>query len=118
MSYEYSSTSQNFDLPNPYRVQNLFVGITAAAALLIGFILLVILRPRLAEGLHGGTVLAGSVAILMLTVGLAGLSFVAMQLRFFFGRPLPERQLGGGADDTHRAECPTSPCGASAYDEG
>mgnify|MGYP007127624543 CR=1 FL=1 len=36
MSYEYNATSQRFDLPNPYRVQNVLVGITAAAAFLIG----------------------------------------------------------------------------------
>ena len=28
MSYEYNSTSQRFDLPNPYRVQNVLVGVT------------------------------------------------------------------------------------------
>lgn len=90
MSYEYNSTSQRFDLPNPYRVQNVLVGVTAAAAFLIGLVLLFVLREKLAGSAHhGGEFLASLVAVLLITAGLAGLAFVAMQLRFFFGRGRP-----------------------------
>jgi hypothetical protein len=89
MSYEYSSTSQNFDLPNPYRVQNLFTALASAAALLLGLILLIILRQHLSESPHSGALVATGVAVLMIAAGLGGLSLVAMQLRFFFGRGRP-----------------------------
>lgn len=94
MSYEYSSTSQNFDLPNPYRVQNLFAGIASAAALILGLMLLIILRQHLSESPHSGALIATGVAVLMITAGLGGLSLVAMQLRFFFGRGRPASLAG------------------------
>jgi len=90
VSYEYSSSSQNFTFPNPLRAHNLFVAGAAAAAGLTGFVLLFQARSALHTGAHVEAFAAAAVAFLLVTVGGYLLFQVFSQLRFFFGRGRPQ----------------------------
>jgi hypothetical protein len=90
VSYEYSSSSQNFTFPNPLRAHNLFVAGAAAAAGLTGFVLLFQARTALHTGDHVDAIAAAAVAFLLIVVGGYLLFQVFSQLRFFFGRGRPQ----------------------------
>lgn len=94
MSYEYTTSGQRFDLPNPYRVHNVFLGATAGVALLSGLLLLVGLRERIEHDLQGSGLIAIGIAVLLVSAGIAGLALVAKHLRFFFGRSYPTGLAG------------------------
>ena len=89
MSYEYSSSSQNFTFPNPLREHNLFVGAAAAVAGLTGFVLLFQARSALHTGAHLQALAVALVAFVLISVGGTLLFQVFSQLRFFFGRGRP-----------------------------
>jgi len=89
VSYEYSSSSQNFTFPNPLRVHNLFVAAAAAVAGLTGLILLFQARGALHEGARVSALTSALLAFAMICVGGYLLFQVFSQLRFFFGRGRP-----------------------------
>ncbi len=96
MSYEYSSSSQNFTFPNPLREHNLFVAAAAAVAGATGLVLLFQARTALHTGAHVEAFAAAVVAFALVTVGGFLMFRVFSQLRFFFGRGRPQglaRQL-------------------------
>jgi hypothetical protein len=90
VSYEYSSSSQNFTFPNPLREHNLFVGAAAAVAGLTGFVLLFQARTALHTGARVEAVAAAAVAFLLVMVGGYLMFQLFSQLRFFFGRGRPQ----------------------------
>ena len=90
VSYEYSSSSQNFTFPNPLREHNWFVGAAAAISGLTGFILLFQARAALRSGAHVEALAAAAVAFALMMVGGYLLFQVFSQLRFFFGRGRPQ----------------------------
>ena len=90
MSYEYSSSSQNFTFPNPLREHNLFVAGSAAVSGLTGFVLLFQARSALRNGAHVEAFAAALVAFALVCVGGYLLFQVFSQLRFFFGRGRPQ----------------------------
>ena len=90
MSYEYSSSSQNFTFPNPLRQHNLFVAGAAAASGLTGLVLLFEARVALHSGAHIEAFAAALVAFALVSVGGYLLFQVFSQLRFFFGRGRPQ----------------------------
>ena len=47
MSYEFSDRSQALNLPNPYRIENLFLYFAAAALLVAGLVVLFQVRGHL-----------------------------------------------------------------------
>ncbi|WKB54077.1 zinc ribbon domain-containing protein [Eleftheria terrae] len=89
MGYDYSSESQRLELPNPYRLQNLWLWL--CAALLAGGGLLCLWWSR--EALQAQSlrlVLAPLLAGLALVAGgLFAAGTAARRLRFFFGRGRP-----------------------------
>jgi hypothetical protein len=89
MGYEYNPQSQRFDVPNPHRVENLFLGAGAACLILSGFVSLFIARGRLLEHQAGGSWAALFVAVITLFAGFTVVSWVLWQLRFYFGREQP-----------------------------
>jgi hypothetical protein len=90
VSYEYSSSSQNFTFPNPLRQHNLFVASAAAAAGLTGFVLLFQARAALHEGAHVHALGSALVAFALLVVSGWLVFQLFSQLRFFFGRGRPQ----------------------------
>ena len=52
MSYEYSAESKSLDLPNPYRIENVFRAITAGAEITVGLALLILSRHQLFSEHH------------------------------------------------------------------
>src|SRR4051812_5677625 len=89
MAYDYSSENKRLELPNPYRVENLFLFACAAITLVGGLTGLVWAR----EAIQAHTTRLG-VAPLLVGIGLlaAGFAFAivaARRLRFFFGRGRP-----------------------------
>ncbi|MDE1915277.1 MAG: hypothetical protein KGJ57_10280 [Sphingomonadales bacterium] len=89
MSYEYSSSSQNFTFPNPLREHKYFVAAAAFVAGLTGLIVLFQARGALHAGAHGRALGAALVAFALMVVA-GGLLFQFFsQLRFFFGRGRP-----------------------------
>ncbi|AKJ30324.1 zinc ribbon domain-containing protein [Caldimonas brevitalea] len=89
MAYDYSSDSKRLELPNPYRLQNLLLGLCALMLVAGGVLCLWWTREALqAQSMR--LVLAPLVAGLALLVsGLAAAGMAARRLRFFFGRGRP-----------------------------
>lgn len=91
MSYEFSDRSQKLNLPNPYRIENLFLYIAGGVLLLIGLIILFSVRSHLQNNqLNIGVVGALIVAVAMLLGGMAWIWRGASQLNYFVGRGLPK----------------------------
>jgi hypothetical protein len=90
VSYEYSSSSQNFTFPNPLRQHNLFVAAAALVAGLTGFVLLFQARAALHEGAHVHALGSALVAFLLIMVAGWQVFQLFSQLRFFFGRGRPQ----------------------------
>lgn len=90
MAYDYSSSDRQLNLPNPLKVENIFL---ALSALLVGSISLVLLfnvRATLPSATGSGKFLALGVGIALLTVSVYLLFRMLTQLRFYFGRGRPD----------------------------
>lgn len=91
MSYEFSDRSQKLNLPNPYRIENLFLYAAGTIFLLTGLIILLSVRGHLQDGkLDAGVAGALVVAVLILLAGAAWIWRGASQLNYFVGRGLPQ----------------------------
>ncbi len=100
MAYDYSSENKNLELPNPYRVENLFLFFCAVALLLAGVVALFWAQSALQvrEGSRGMVPIIVGMGLLM--SGLSFAAFGARRLRFYFGRGrpsslAPEVAIGG-----------------------
>ena len=82
MSYDYSSAGATLELPNPYKVQNLFLLLSGAALVIGGLVALLEGRSTLAAIPLG-------VGMALLFAGIVAISVAAKRLRFFFGRGRP-----------------------------
>jgi len=89
MGYEYNPQSQRFDVPNPHRVENMFLGVGATLLIASGFASLFIARDRMLVTASNGSWAALIVAVLTLFAGFTIVSWVLWQLRFYFGRDQP-----------------------------
>lgn len=89
MSYEYNPASSRFEVPNPHRIENLFL--FGAAAICIGFavVALLIARDSLSSTTSAPAALSIGVAAVLLGFGLSFGVKALRQLRFFFGRGQP-----------------------------
>lgn len=96
MAYEIGSKGgERLNIPNPLRVENLFLLGTAGVLILVSVVLLVLGRGNVtahAESFIGSTVV--SLGLLAAGIGLAVMALT--HLRFFFGREEP-RNLGDSA---------------------
>ena len=88
MAYDYSSESQRLELPNPYRIENLFRFITSVFYLVCGVLTLLVARTNL-DGMKAGFVVPLVVGILLIGYGIRCAAIGMTRLRFFFGRALP-----------------------------
>lgn len=98
MAYEYGSSAQRLDFPNPYRIENVFR--MAAAVILIGGALYALLLARhgLSAHLNGWSLAPIIVGIGMLAGGIKHAATALGRLRFFFGRGKPAGLAGELAD--------------------
>lgn len=94
MAYEYGSSAQRLDFPNPFRVENVFRFI--AAGVLVGGGLVAVFQGRSGLGEHlGGWALAPIlVGVAMLAAGIQHAAVALGRLRFFFGRGKPAGLAG------------------------
>jgi hypothetical protein len=113
VSYEYSSSSQNFTFPNPLREHNLFIGGAAAVSGLTGLVLLFQARAALHTGARLDALAAAVVAFALVSVGGTLLFQLFGQLRFFFGRGRPQ----GLAPQLQGDQIGTSPAAESMIKE-
>lgn len=88
MSYEYRSDSSTFELPNPYRLENIIGFIVGGLMLGFGLLLLLVSRNRLEAGGSAGF-FSFVPAIYLMTHGVWTIAQAMLQLRFFFGRNRP-----------------------------
>ena len=89
MAYEYNPQSARFDIPNPHRVENIFIAICTAACFIGAIVLLVDARTIFLahDFVRFGKSVIAAISLLAFAVSYA---FLAMrQLRFFFGRGQP-----------------------------
>ena len=89
MGYEFNPQSQRFDVPNPHRVENLFLAAGAALLILSGFASLFLARARMPEPGHTAGWAALVAAVLTLFAGFTLVTWILWQLRFYFGREQP-----------------------------
>lgn len=89
MSYEYSAESRRLDLPNPFRIENVFRIVTAAIEIIAGVGLLVVSRRQIFAAHHGDGSVPLLLGLLVLATGIAYMGRTFSQLRFFFGRGKP-----------------------------
>lgn len=89
MSYEFNPENPTFELPNPYKVENLSLFIAGGAMLAAGITTVLTVRDRLGNGVDGRVlaVLGIAVSLMLFGIWLFGTAFT--QLRFFFGRNRP-----------------------------
>jgi hypothetical protein len=89
MAYDYSSESKRLELPNPYRLQNLWLWL--CALLMVGGGVLCLWWTRTAvQGASVRLAIAPLLAgVFLLAGGLGSASIAARRLRFFFGRGRP-----------------------------
>ncbi len=89
MAYEYNPESSRFEVPNPHRVENVFLGISAVACVVAALAVLVHARVGYSELPWSALEKSLIVAVLLLVFGI-GFGLTAMlQLRIFFGRGQP-----------------------------
>lgn len=89
MAYDYSSESKTFELPNPYRFQNLILFICAACYLVAGLYSLVDVRAAMNIGQGQRAVAPLLFGLVLLGLGLYLASNALRRLRFYFGRGKP-----------------------------
>jgi len=91
MAYEFSSVSSRFEYPNPYSVENIFRGGSAAFIIVCAMVLFFVSRDSLSD--VGNSSLLSltpiGVGLLMLLAGLSQAAITMSHLRFFFGRGEP-----------------------------
>lgn len=88
MAYDYSSESQRLELPNPYRIENLFQFLIAAFYLACGVLALLAARANL-DGLNAKFIVPLAAGIVLIGYGIRCAALGMTRLRFFFGRALP-----------------------------
>jgi hypothetical protein len=89
MGYEFNPQSQRFDVPNPHRVENLFLAVGAALLIVSGFVSLFIARARITDPSQTGSWAALAAAVVTLFAGFTLVTWILWQLRFYFGREQP-----------------------------
>jgi len=89
MAYDYSSENKRLELPNPYRVENLFLFACASVLIVAGLVALLWARAALQESSLRFGAAPLLVGIAMLGGGLMFAVWGARRLRFFFGRGRP-----------------------------
>jgi hypothetical protein len=89
MGYEFNPQSQRFDVPNPHRVENLFLAVGALFLIASGFASLYLARERITDPSQSGSWAALAAAILTLFAGFTLVTWILWQLRFYFGREQP-----------------------------
>lgn len=89
MGYEFNPQSQRFDVPNPHRVENMFLAAGAVLLIASGFASLFIARQRMPEATHVAGWVALVAAVLTLFAGFTLVTWILWQLRFYFGREQP-----------------------------
>ena len=103
MGYEFNPQSQRFDVPNPHRVENLFLALGAALLIVSGFASLFIARGRITDPTQTGSWAALVAAVLTLFAGFTLVTWILWQLRFYFGREQP-RSLAPNMTPTQSGE--------------
>ena len=88
MAYDYSSESQRLELPNPYRIENLFQFIVSVFYLACGVLALLHARANL-ESMNAHFVVPLAAGIVLIGYGIRCAALGMTRLRFFFGRALP-----------------------------
>ncbi|GAC1633745.1 MAG: hypothetical protein NVS9B10_29310 [Nevskia sp.] len=89
MSYEYNPESSRFEVPNPHRVENLFLAAASAVCLVCAVIALLAARGAIEAGGGAHALAPVGIAIGLLAFGLMFGVRMLRQLRFFFGRNQP-----------------------------
>lgn len=90
MSYEFNPESQVFEFPNPYKVENTAIICSGVVMLLAGAMAMISVRDRLTHGISGGTLAVLAISILLLLLGIGLLARAFTRLRYFFGRNRPD----------------------------
>lgn len=89
MSYEFNAESKKLDVPNPYRVENYFLFISAGILILGGITLLLQGRNGIGAAASVWTLAPILLGIVLLVFGIQHAARAANQLRFYFGRGKP-----------------------------
>lgn len=108
MAYDYSSESKRLELPNPYRLQNLWLWLCAVLLVTGGVVCLWWTR----EAMQAQAVQRGIAPLLagfgLLAAGLVSAGVAAKRLRFFFGRGRPRSLAPDLAPGTTGGSAPAS----------
>lgn len=89
MAYEYNPESGRFEVPNPHRVENLFLAISAVACIGLGLLALIEARGAYSRYAYESFWKALLVAGVLLMSGFGFGVSMLRQLRFYFGRGQP-----------------------------
>lgn len=89
MAYEYSSSSQRLDVPNPLRSENVFVFAAAAILLAAAIFMLMISRDAMTAGSGAWSVVPLAIGVILLARAILLAARGLGQLRFYFGRGRP-----------------------------
>jgi len=99
MPYEYGSSAQGLDFPNPFRVENVFRFIAAGILIGCGVYAIFLGRNSLGAHLDGWALTPVIAGVAMLAAGIKHAATGLSRLRFYFGRGKPLGLAGELADD-------------------
>lgn len=96
MSYEFNPDNPSFELPNPYKVENVTLFTSGGLMLIAGLVIMLMVRDRLGHGVNASllSVIAIAVSLMLFATWLFATAFT--QLRFFFGRNRPANLHSAG----------------------
>jgi hypothetical protein len=89
MAYEFNPQSTRFDIPNPHRVENVFVAICAAVTVAAAIALLILSRGMFVDRDYVRFAKSILSALGLLAIAVTYVFLVMRQMRFFFGRGQP-----------------------------
>lgn len=89
MAYEYNPESSRFEVANPHKVENWFLGGIGAVCLIGAIAALMIGRHALSQSLSAGAIRPILIAVFLLVFAVVIGQRAMSQLRFFFGRNQP-----------------------------
>lgn len=89
MSYEFNPDNPSFELPNPYKVENVSLFTSGGVMLAAGLAIVLIVRDRLGDGVNGSLLSVIAIAVSLMLFGTWLFATAFTQLRFFFGRNRP-----------------------------
>lgn len=100
MTYEFNPDTQSLELPNPYKVENLFLFVSGGIAAGCGLLSLINAASAISREYSLAALNVTGIAVALLATGVWLIAGAMSQLRFYFGRHRPQSLAPGLKPDS------------------